>query len=82
MWWETWLSGEEWGGFQKIKVYGTMSTERFRCERGSVRVLVVWSPRSGFLHQASLGGGAGQGPGGGGMGEVTKVKLKMFALLS
>ena len=42
----------------------------------------MWSPRSGFLHQASLGGGAGQGPGGGGMGEVTKVKLKMFALLS
>ena len=42
----------------------------------------MWSPRSGFLHQASLGGGAGQGPGGGGMGEVRKVKLKMFALLS
>ena len=61
---------------------GTMSTEKFHLERGSVRVLVMWSPRNGFLQQASLGGGACQGRGGGGMGEVTKVKLKMFALPS
>ena len=59
-----------------------MSTERFRLERGSVRVLVVWSSRNGFLQQASLGGGACQGWGGGGMHEVTKVKLKMFDLPS
>ena len=59
-----------------------MSTEKFHLERGSVRVLVVWNPRNGFLQQASLGGGACQGRGGGGMGEVTKVKLKMFALPS
>ena len=52
---------------------GTMSTKRFRWEHGSVRVLVLWSPGNGFLHQVSLGGGACQGPGRGGMGEVMKV---------
>ena len=47
-----------------------------------MRVLVVWSPRNGFLHQAFLGGGACQGCSGGGLGEVKKVKLKMLALPS
>lgn len=47
-----------------------------------MRVLVLWSPRNGFLHRASLGGGACQGRSGGGMGEVTKVELKTFALPS
>ena len=59
---------------------GTMSTERFRWERGSVRVLVMWSPRNGFLQQASLGGGACQGWAGGGIEEIKKVKLKMYVL--
>ena len=61
---------------------GTMSTHWFRLEHGSVRVLILWSPRNGFLHQASLGGGTCQGWGGGGMGEVMKVKLKRLALPS
>lgn len=72
---------ERLGWLSEDQGLGTMSTERFRWERGSVRVLGLCVLGMDSLQQAS-GRWCLSGMGRGGMHEVTKVKLKMFALPS
>ena len=74
--------GENGVAFRRSRSWNNIHLKVSLGTRDSVRVLILWSPRNGFLHQASLGGGTCQGWGGGGMGEVMKVKLKRLALPS